>query len=64
MLKKIHYIDAELQRRNEVRWRQFSRHGGALIPQTQFQDPKLKYQMLYISGIFDKFECQAPPART
>jgi len=38
---------------------------GGLSPSKQSsKPPKLKYETLYISGIFVKFECQDPPAHT
>jgi len=44
--------------------KQSRRHWGALVglapPNNAPSPPKLKYETLYISGIFVKFECQAP----
>ena len=37
--------------------------GGLIQPKQSSKPPDLKYETLYVSGTFVKFECQAPPAR-
>ena len=54
-----------LQGRSEQARRHGRGFGGLSPPIQSSKPPKLKYEILYISGIFVKFECQAPPpART